>query len=51
VKTKAQDEKKTYGVHYTPVELAEFLARVTQDAILASRHTIRILDPACGDVS
>ena len=43
MKIKAEDEKKAHGVHYTPVELAEFLARVTKDAIpLADPVTIRI---------
>ena len=46
---KAKDEKKAHGVHYTPARLAEFLARVTKDAIVADPVTIRILDPACGN--
>lgn len=44
--------KKRHGVHYTPSVLADFLARRTVAALPASapdNHTIRVLDPACGD--
>jgi SAM-dependent methyltransferase len=46
-----RDKRKACGIHYTPPELARFLARVT----LAPAHLpkasrrIEILDPACGD--
>ena len=49
MKITAKAEKKAHGVHYTPVKLAEFLARVAQEAFVADPLTIRILDPACGD--
>lgn len=40
--------RKRHGRHYTPVELADFLATRTL-AQLASVDRIRVLDPACGN--
>lgn len=40
--------RKTHGVHYTPPDLAGFLARRLV-AHLPKRHGVSILDPACGD--
>ncbi len=49
--------KKQHGIHYTPPELARFLARQTARCFLSrddlhrmpGRVRISILDPACGD--
>ena len=46
--------RKRNGVHYTPVELADFLARRTTDCLFENeradnQQAITILDPACGD--
>lgn len=38
---------KANGIHYTPPELAQFLAEVTAEH--AAGRTTKILDPACGD--
>lgn len=46
---KAPDYAKTNGVHYTPPELAGFLAEVTAAAAGNVRGSLRVLDPACGD--
>lgn len=40
---------KTNGIHYTPTELAMFLAQVTVEEMAGSTGWIDILDPACGD--
>lgn len=40
---------KRYGQHYTPAELARFLARRTATAIDSDKATLTIVDPACGD--
>jgi adenine-specific DNA-methyltransferase len=40
---------KANGIHYTPAELAEFLASVTAELIVQHGQTLEILDPACGD--
>ncbi len=42
------DQVKANGVHYTPPELAEFLAEVVADRLSAGTSAIEILDPACG---
>jgi methylase of polypeptide subunit release factors len=42
------DQIKANGVHYTPPELAEFLAEVVAERLSASTRAIEILDPACG---
>jgi tRNA1(Val) A37 N6-methylase TrmN6 len=39
---------KANGVHYTPPELAGFLAAVTAEWLANCTDTIRVLDPACG---
>jgi len=41
-------DRKRHGKHYTPVELADFLATRTLSQLDGSRP-IRVLDPACGD--
>ncbi len=42
------DKAKSKGIHYTPPELASFLARATlRDAVLSANAII--LDPGCGD--
>jgi hypothetical protein len=40
---------KANGVHYTPPELAGFLAEVTARAVGKGAGPIRVLDPACGN--
>jgi adenine-specific DNA-methyltransferase len=46
-RTTNQDHAKANGVHYTPPELAAFLAEVMAKTV---RDTpLRVLDPACGD--
>lgn len=46
---KAPDRAKAFGVHYTPPELAAFLAEVTAAAVPQITDQFRILDPACGN--
>lgn len=41
-------DRKRHGKHYTPVELADFLATRTL-ARLGASNRLTILDPACGD--
>ncbi len=48
-RNKAPDYTKANGVHYTPPELAQFLADVTAAAAQHVTGQIRVLDPACGD--
>jgi adenine-specific DNA-methyltransferase len=43
------DLTKKHGVHYTPPELATFLAKVTLEHSADTSRGLRILDPACGD--
>ncbi|HEX3734581.1 MAG TPA: N-6 DNA methylase [Solirubrobacterales bacterium] len=43
-----RDHQKTNGVHYTPAELARFVARRGLETV-ASAETLAIFDPACGD--
>ncbi len=43
------DQVKANGVHYTPPELAKFLAGIVAERLLVSTQTLEILDPACGD--
>src|SRR5947209_2158867 len=45
---KPPDHAKANGVHYTPPELAAFLAEVIA-AALHGTGPFRVLDPACGD--
>lgn len=40
---------KANGIHYTPPELANFLASVTAENVAHARGTLEVLDPACGD--
>src|ERR1700722_13871329 len=40
---------KANGIHYTPPELAAFLARVTAEQVAVGPQPLTILDPACGD--
>jgi methylase of polypeptide subunit release factors len=43
------DQIKANGVHYTPLELAEFLADAVVKRLPATKGPIEVLDPACGD--
>ena len=45
------DQIKAKGIHYTPLELASFLADVIRDHAIFPRGPIHILDPACGNGS
>jgi type I restriction-modification system DNA methylase subunit len=40
---------KAHGVHYTPPELAEFLADVLWKHLEPPDGKLKVLDPACGD--
>src|SRR5438105_4368739 len=40
---------KSNGIHYTPPDLARFLARMTLTGFERKGRCIEILDPACGD--
>jgi type I restriction-modification system DNA methylase subunit len=42
------DQIQANGVHYTPPELAKFLAEAVAKRVSASTGSIAILDPACG---
>lgn len=42
---------KANGAHYTPAELATFLAEVTVCHAALEREDVSVLDPACGDGS
>lgn len=42
------DKRKSHGIHYTPPELADFLAQVTVSHLCKNEGPIEILDPACG---
>lgn len=41
-------ERKRHGRHYTPADLAGFLAERVVTRVAAGRSAIRVLDPACG---
>jgi len=41
--------RKTHGVHYTPPDLATFLAEVVWPNVRPHSGRLRVLDPACGD--
>ena len=45
------DRIKANGIHYTPPELAAFLASSIRDYAEFQRGPIRVLDPACGSGS
>ncbi|HTU26332.1 MAG TPA: N-6 DNA methylase [Pirellulales bacterium] len=40
---------KSRGIHYTPPELARFLARHVADRLRRRSGELHVLDPACGD--
>ncbi len=40
---------KANGVHYTPPQLARFLAQAVWEHFVPAAGRIRVLDPACGD--
>ena len=40
---------KSHGIHYTPPELAQFLARLLAERCSDQERELRVLDPACGD--
>ncbi|MXX41341.1 MAG: N-6 DNA methylase, partial [Gemmatimonadetes bacterium] len=43
-------KQKATGSHYTPPELAHFLAkRLVSEADFRQLPELRVLDPACGD--
>src|SRR6516162_2693980 len=44
-----EETGKANGVHYTPPELADFLAAATVRALGVGVGRIRVLDPACGN--
>src|SRR5579871_4062298 len=48
-RTVAPSEIKANGVHYTPLELADFLADATVRTLGKKNGIVRILDPACGN--
>lgn len=48
-RTGKANHTKANGVHYTPPELASFLAGVTIEALGGAKKPLRVLDPACGD--
>jgi len=41
--------EKTHGIHYTPTDLAAFLAEQIAKRLPAARRELTVLDPACGD--
>lgn len=43
-----RDRQKAHGIHYTPPELASFLAKVTLRHLPEGGERIELLDPACG---
>lgn len=49
--TATADRVKAGGIHYTPPDLARFLARLVVQSMDASAQRLRVLDPACGDGS
>lgn len=49
IKSREITDEKRYGQHYTPTELAQFLARKAAVAIKFSQETLTVVDPACGD--
>ena len=44
-------KKKVTGAHFTPPELARFVAMRLADLMGSMKGSIRVLDPACGDGS
>ena len=49
IKSSEITDEKRYGQHYTPAELAQFLARKAAAAIESNPRTLTVVDPACGD--
>lgn len=45
----ALTREKKNGIHYTPTELAAFLAEQIAQRLPTSRRNLTVLDPACGD--
>lgn len=41
--------EKKHGIHYTPTDLAAFLAEQIAQRLPRSRRQLTVLDPACGD--
>ncbi|OQB81199.1 MAG: Modification methylase PaeR7I [Planctomycetes bacterium ADurb.Bin126] len=41
--------EKKHGIHYTPTDLAAFLAEQIAQRLPNSRRDVTVLDPACGD--
>ena len=41
--------EKKHGIHYTPTDLAAFLAEQIVQRLSVSRRELVVLDPACGD--
>jgi len=48
-KIKVHSKQKSTGAHYTPVELAKFLAKRLASLAVKDSEGLRIMDPACGD--
>jgi methylase of polypeptide subunit release factors len=46
---KTVTRSKAQGAHYTPPDLARFLAQVAWKYFLPTADPVRVLDPACGD--
>lgn len=44
-----RDGVKGHGVHYTPPQLADFLARLVVSRLNPDERPISVLDPACGE--
>jgi adenine-specific DNA-methyltransferase len=40
---------KAEGIHYTPPDLAKFLAEAVWEQFVPRERPVRVLDPACGD--
>ena len=50
MKTLSRSTRKTRGAHFTPPELARFLAsRLREHRHAATGLRLRVFDPACGD--
>lgn len=45
---KVVSKTKDQGIHYTPTDLAEFLAESNLDHLPKWTGTLTVLDPACG---
>ena len=43
------DRVKANGIHYTPPDLAAFLAEAVAAQLPVADQTLEVLDPACGD--